>query len=141
MHLKKFHAKKILGSLQINYIIRISNAQYLRYTISLTLNILFYFILVLKANFVFYLKESPSLCSFDTEYSADSVEFCPFEQFSQYLACGTYQLSDSDPSEQETTTQNKDKGEEESSKIDTPKKRLGRLLLFKVNKVEHKVEL
>ncbi|GBB98557.1 hypothetical protein RclHR1_03260015 [Rhizophagus clarus] len=87
--------------------------------------------------------DTPSLCSFDTEYSADSVEFCPFEQFFQYLACGTYQLSDSDSSKQETTQINENKEKDEFNKVDTPKKRLGRLLLYKVNKNEdgHKVEL
>ncbi|ORX43321.1 WD repeat-containing protein 85-like protein [Hesseltinella vesiculosa] len=32
------------------------------------------------------------MVSFDTRYSADSVEFCPFEGNTQYLVCGTYQL-------------------------------------------------
>ena len=30
----------------------------------------------------------------DTEYSADSVECCPLEEFSNIIACGTYQLAD-----------------------------------------------
>ncbi|KAG2227323.1 hypothetical protein INT45_004278 [Circinella minor] len=35
-----------------------------------------------------------SLVSYDTQYSADSTEFCPFSSHSQFLACGTYQLTD-----------------------------------------------
>ena len=31
----------------------------------------------------------------DTEYSADSVEWCPVPGFQHVLICGTYQLSDS----------------------------------------------
>ncbi|CAG8617655.1 5405_t:CDS:2 [Funneliformis mosseae] len=88
--------------------------------------------------------EVTSLYSIDTEYSADSVEFCPFEQFSQYLACGTYQLSDSDSlAKQVTTTQINEHQEEEFNKIDAPMKRLGRLLLYEINKHddENKVNL
>ncbi|GFY64378.1 diphthine methyltransferase [Trichonephila inaurata madagascariensis] len=29
-----------------------------------------------------------------TEFNADSVEWCPFLEFSQYLTCGTYQLNE-----------------------------------------------
>jgi hypothetical protein len=59
------------------------------------------------------------------------------------LACGTYQLSDSDSSKQEISQTNENEGKDEFSKVDTPKKRLGRLLLYKVNKDEddHKVKL
>lgn len=38
--------------------------------------------------------QAPSIASFDTVYSADSTEFCPFENHAQYLAVGTYQLTD-----------------------------------------------
>ncbi|KAI8344251.1 WD40-repeat-containing domain protein [Chlamydoabsidia padenii] len=38
--------------------------------------------------------QAKSLASFDTGYSADSTEFCPFQDHHQYLACGTYQLTD-----------------------------------------------
>uniref|UniRef100_A0A8B9J5Q6 methylated diphthine methylhydrolase n=1 Tax=Astyanax mexicanus TaxID=7994 RepID=A0A8B9J5Q6_ASTMX len=53
-----------------------------------------------------------SLQVFDTELSADSVEWCPLNQWSHILACGTYQLQ---------------KDQEEST---TPS-RTGRLYLFK----------
>ncbi|KAJ7362022.1 Diphthine methyltransferase [Desmophyllum pertusum] len=33
-----------------------------------------------------------TLCSIDTGYYADTVEWCPVEGFEDYLVCGTYQL-------------------------------------------------
>lgn len=33
-----------------------------------------------------------TLCSLDTGYFADTVEWCPVEGFQDYLVCGTYQL-------------------------------------------------
>ncbi|XP_078347237.1 diphthine methyltransferase-like isoform X2 [Oculina patagonica] len=33
-----------------------------------------------------------TLCSLDTGYYADTVEWCPLEGFEDYLVCGTYQL-------------------------------------------------
>lgn len=35
---------------------------------------------------------SQTLCSLDTGYYADTVEWCPVEGFEDYLVCGTYQL-------------------------------------------------
>ena len=32
----------------------------------------------------------------DTEYSADSVEWCPLTGYTDILVCGTYQLADPD---------------------------------------------
>jgi diphthamide biosynthesis protein 7 len=32
--------------------------------------------------------------SFDTFYPADSIEFCPSPQYSQYFVCGTYKLEE-----------------------------------------------
>lgn len=40
------------------------------------------------------MNSANSLASFDTVYSADSTEFCPFEDHAQYLTVGTYQLTD-----------------------------------------------
>ena len=57
-----------------------------------------------------------TLFSWDTEFSADSAEFCPVEPFQDILAVGTYQLADPDCSD----------GADAS---DLPKKRLGRLYL------------
>jgi diphthamide biosynthesis protein 7 len=39
-------------------------------------------------------EQAASIASFDTGYSADSTEFCPFSDRAQYLAVGTYQLTD-----------------------------------------------
>ena len=36
-----------------------------------------------------------TLHAVDTEYSADSVEWCPVPGFQHVLVCGTYQLADS----------------------------------------------
>jgi len=33
-----------------------------------------------------------TLCSLDTGYYADTVEWCPIKGFETYLVCGTYQL-------------------------------------------------
>lgn len=35
---------------------------------------------------------SRTLCSLDTGYYADTVEWCPIKGFEAYLVCGTYQL-------------------------------------------------
>jgi diphthamide biosynthesis protein 7 len=49
-------------------------------------------------DFVFPLRKmtvrAESIASFDTVYSADSTEFCPFQDHANYLAVGTYQLTD-----------------------------------------------
>ncbi|XP_071964001.1 diphthine methyltransferase-like [Antedon mediterranea] len=55
---------------------------------------------------------------FNTEYSADSAEFCPSPSHHNVLAIGTYQLATSDGVDPNDVTS------------DIPKKRLGRLLLF-----------
>ncbi|KAG9261958.1 diphthine methyltransferase [Astyanax mexicanus] len=57
-----------------------------------------------------------SLQVFDTELSADSVEWCPLNQWSHILACGTYQLQ---------------KDQEETTVESTTPSRTGRLYLFK----------
>lgn len=35
---------------------------------------------------------SRTLCSLDTGYCADTVEWCPIKGLETYLVCGTYQL-------------------------------------------------
>ncbi|CAG8668549.1 6395_t:CDS:10, partial [Racocetra persica] len=70
-----------------------------------------------------------SLCSLDTEYSADSVEFCPFEDYSQFLVCGTYQLADSEVKHTEYVHEDQEYNDNVSSQ---PKRRLGRLLLYQI---------
>ncbi|XP_055388940.1 diphthine methyltransferase [Condylostylus longicornis] len=56
-----------------------------------------------------------TLHTVDTEYSADSVEWCLHPNFSEYFACGTYQLDDVDNN---TSSQ-------------APCRRKGRIYLFK----------
>lgn len=56
-----------------------------------------------------------SLQVFDTELSADSVEWCPLTQWSHVLACGTYQLL---------------KDQEKTTVESTTPSRTGRLYLF-----------
>ncbi|XP_053987824.1 diphthine methyltransferase [Hylaeus volcanicus] len=58
-----------------------------------------------------------TLDSFDTEFSADSVEWCPANPFRDIFVCGTYQLT----KDSETTS---DKSES--------LKRLGRMYMFRV---------
>jgi diphthamide biosynthesis protein 7 len=85
----------------------------------------------------------PSLDSDDTVYSADSIEFCPFQSLANFVACGTYQLS-KDESEADTveTTQTTEEpsttaaddsdDDEEEVKPEKPMLRLGRLLVYDV---------
>ncbi|KAI8097486.1 WD40-repeat-containing domain protein [Halteromyces radiatus] len=62
--------------------------------------------------------QAKSIISFDTVYSADSTEFCPFKDHSNYLACGTYQLTD--------------EKDQQESRI-----RKGKLYLFDVSCIEN----
>ncbi|XP_023953135.1 diphthine methyltransferase isoform X1 [Bicyclus anynana] len=60
-------------------------------------------------------------CKWETGYSADSVEWCPVEQYRHALVCGTYQL---------------DKSDQETKDADQPKqKRLGRIYLFLLHEI------
>ncbi|XP_058796537.1 diphthine methyltransferase isoform X2 [Phymastichus coffea] len=59
-----------------------------------------------------------TLESFDTELSADSVEWCPSENFQDIFVCGTYQL-----------TSNDSEGFPTLNKV----KRVGRIYLFQVD--------
>ncbi|XP_034935235.1 diphthine methyltransferase [Chelonus insularis] len=63
-----------------------------------------------------------TLETFDTQFSADSVEWCPIEGFQDIFICGTYQLSP--------------ENEKSETVIDTkPQIRLGKIFLFQVIKV------
>lgn len=64
-----------------------------------------------------------SLETFDTEFSADSVEWCPAENFNDTFVCGTYQLTPDDDDEGITGCKSTEK-----------KKRVGRIYLFRVVK-------
>lgn len=57
--------------------------------------------------------------TYDTELFADSVEWCPVEPFTDIFVCGTYQLSSGE-------------GENEPGRETEPKKRIGRIYLFRV---------
>lgn len=59
-----------------------------------------------------------TLDTFDTEFSADSVEWCPVEPFRNVVVCGTYQLTKSD---EKAVTRNNDAS-----------RRLGRVYAFRV---------
>lgn len=56
-----------------------------------------------------------TLESFDTKLSADSVEWCPIENFRDVFVCGTYQLTEADTDDEQELTQ-----------------RLGKIYLFRV---------
>lgn len=60
-----------------------------------------------------------TLETFDTKYSADSVEWCPIEGFQDLFVCGTYQLTHE---EQQSASKTNIKSQ----------KRLGRIFLFQV---------
>ena len=53
-----------------------------------------------------------SIHSDDTIYSADSIEFCPFESHAHLLACGTYQLAKDETEEGTAAEVNKEEIEE-----------------------------
>ena len=44
-----------------------------------------------------------TLCSLDTGFYADTVEWCPVECFQDYLVCGTYQLFEKSNGDKEST--------------------------------------
>ncbi|KAF9277146.1 Diphthine methyltransferase [Linnemannia elongata] len=83
----------------------------------------------------------PSLDSDDTLYSADSIEFCPFQSHSHLFACGTYQLAKDEsedepgPAPPEATATDSDtdsSDDDEPVKVEKPMLRLGRLLVYAV---------
>ncbi|EFN83159.1 diphthine methyltransferase isoform X2 [Harpegnathos saltator] len=59
-----------------------------------------------------------TLDTFDTEFSADSAEWCPVEPFRDILVCGTYQLAKED--------------ENAMTRSNDTSKRLGRIYTFRV---------
>uniref|UniRef100_A0A336K1G3 methylated diphthine methylhydrolase n=1 Tax=Culicoides sonorensis TaxID=179676 RepID=A0A336K1G3_CULSO len=58
--------------------------------------------------------------TFDTIYSADSVEWCPYENYKEFFVCGTYQLEDTSKAA-------------EDSQFNASCKRKGRIYLFQFN--------
>lgn len=75
----------------------------------------------------------------DTEYSADSVEWCPVAPYQNIFVCGTYQLVQT-----ENTEVNKQDCDEplikqersEESTVSNPCNRLGRLYLFAIDSLK-----
>lgn len=81
----------------------------------------------------------------DTEYSADSAEFCPLDPYLDYLAVGTYQLADEESNSKDEELSIDDTNAE-SNELTAglvteapPKQRLGRLYLHRI--VTDKTEL
>jgi len=88
-----------------------------------------------------------SIHSDDTVYSADSIEFCPFESHAHLLACGTYQLAkdesedgtepeDADTPNTITPTASSDDDDDDDDgemEVTKPMLRLGRLLVYDVS--------
>ena len=62
--------------------------------------------------------------SWDTDYSADSAEFCPIENYLNFLAIGTYQLEESN-------------NEIDNSEESKPTKRVGKLYLKNIENNEN----
>lgn len=90
----------------------------------------------------------------DTEYSADSIEWCPLEGYRDLFVCGTYQVVQPDPpaaakradevegdeeaggvAEESGSTRSDgfDDEDEEEGFPPKPTQRTGRLLLFQAN--------
>jgi diphthamide biosynthesis protein 7 len=71
-----------------------------------------------------------TLHTWDTEYSADSVEWCPIAPYQSVFVCGTYQLAQTENTEANCSI-NQERSEE--SAVCNPCNRLGRLYLFAVD--------
>ncbi|XP_013412249.1 diphthine methyltransferase [Lingula anatina] len=67
----------------------------------------------------------------DTEYSADSVEWCPIEDCEHVLVCGTYQLVDTENNDKELTTCAESDSDAPARSV-TEIPRLGKLLQYSV---------
>ena len=61
-----------------------------------------------------------SLASFDTDYPADSFEFCPKDGYTYLFVCGTYKLVDRQPPPTE------------AEETPLPTKRIGQCLVFRM---------
>lgn len=45
-----------------------------------------------------------TICSIDTGYCADTVEWCPCQDFESFLVCGTYQLIEKNDQENDNAS-------------------------------------
>lgn len=68
-------------------------------------------------------KTVKTLFSFDTEYSADSVEWCPHAPLQNFFVCGNYQLA---------AVGEETPGVSNCSAAESKSERLGRILLFSI---------
>lgn len=65
----------------------------------------------------------------DTVYSADSIEFCPNSEFSNLIACGTYQLEPPQEEDEKSAAGEQDEDEDDRPSS-APHRRLGRCLMY-----------
>lgn len=65
----------------------------------------------------------------DTVYSADSIEFCPNSEFSNLIACGTYQLEPPQEEDEKSAAREQDEDEDDRPPS-APHRRLGRCLMY-----------
>jgi len=72
----------------------------------------------------------------DTEYSADSVEYCPIPGYQQYFIIGTYQLQSQSNTPNENNEKENNENDGNEVEYSKPTIRLGRLLLFETIKTE-----
>lgn len=105
------------------------------------------------------MSEADALATVDTEYTADSIEFCPHAGYEEYFTCGTYQVipvtkpskaangngegigssanGHSTDSTDGTTENSKvvegDDSDSEADEATPPAPRVGRLYLFKLD--------
>ncbi|XP_033631197.1 diphthine methyltransferase-like [Asterias rubens] len=70
------------------------------------------------------------LVTVDTDYSADSVEFCPIAGYENLLASGTYQLVKGNES---SLSHDAEKSKDEEREGDKPHCRVGQLRLYRVD--------
>lgn len=88
-------------------------------------------------NISFFLSKMPSyitLCTKDTGFYADTVEWCPIEGFKDVLVCGTYQLVESSNL---TASASNLEGDTQTP----PSRRVGNLQLYRLDKTEQWVKI
>lgn len=94
------------------------------------------------------MSEAKALATFDTEYTADSIEFCPHPGKEKYFTCGTYQVIpvtkpsksggtngadavESDgPANESAAQKAADDSDDDEDESTPPAPRVGRLYLF-----------
>lgn len=68
-----------------------------------------------------------TLCSLDTGYHADTVEWCPVGGFESYLVCGTYQLLEKSERDEENPPSSPD---QEKNLCSSSSVRVGNVQLY-----------